>query len=281
MPLKELKSKNIPNLDINTIKSFSPLLCVYKKSNPKMEMGNNKLHWNEDTFRKKIIISSNAFMSLCLLELADYFKTFENIDNAKYNYYHIYNFIAKNQLKFYTSYLRNAQGVFVDKKDATDNVLEEIKLEYKEKGFNFSDQAFLMAAFYKYSLNASENDHKNFYEFSMDILKMFLHFKNQLYSLSFKELNKLCLALNIFYDYSKNKESRVLLLDMCEFLMETYKSSCMAVSEENVENACMTYLNFTFALKIQGYQNSWMNQFQWGKSFTTFMNLIQKYSSQI
>lgn len=252
MSMKDLKSKNIPNLDINTIKSFSPLLCVYKKSSPKIKVDTNKMYWDEDTFRKKVNISGNAFMSLCLLELADYFKAFKNIDNVKYNYYHIYNFIVKNQLEFYTSYLRNEQGVFVDKKDATNNVLEEIKFEYKEKDFNFSDQAFLMAAFYKHSLNVTGNDHKNFYEFSMDILKMFLHFKDQLYTLSYKELNKLCLALNIFYDYSKNKEGRLLLLDMCEFLMEAYKNSCMITSEEKAENNCMTYLNFYLCFKNTG-----------------------------
>lgn len=252
MSVKELKAKNIPNLDINTIKPFSPLLCVYKKSSPKMVSEDNKVYWDEDTFRKKVTISSNAFMSLCLLELSDYFKTFKDIDSTKYNYYHIYNFIAKSQLEFYTSYLRNEEGVFVDKKDAANNVLEEIKFECKEKNFNFSDQAFLMAAFYKYSSDVSRNEHNAFYEFSMDILKMFLHFKDQLYNISYKELNKLCLALNIFYDYSKNKEGRLLLLDICEFLLETYKNNCMISSEEKVENECMTYLNFYLCSKNTG-----------------------------
>ena len=31
LPIKELKIKTAPNIDINTISSFSPLLCIYKK----------------------------------------------------------------------------------------------------------------------------------------------------------------------------------------------------------------------------------------------------------
>lgn len=244
LPSKELKVKNIPNFDINSIKSFSPLLCVYKKASPKLIELDNKLCFDEDTFRRKVSILSNAFMTLSLLELADYYKSFKDIDDNKFNNYYLYNMIVKKQLEFYTSYLRNEEGVFVDKKDITSNILEEIKFEDKDKSFNFSDQALLMAAFYKYSCNKMESDSETFYNFSMDIFKMLRNFKDEFYNLSYKELNKLCLGLNIYYDYSKNEDAKIMLLDVCEFLMETYNSNLEFLNEEKVEYDCMTYINF-------------------------------------
>lgn len=244
LPSKELKVKNIPNIDISSIKSFSPLLCIYKKASPKLIELDNKLCFDEDTFRKKVSIYGNALMTLSLLELADYYSSFKDIDENKFNNFYLYNMIAKKQLEFYTSYLRNEEGVFVDKKDITSNILEEIKFESKDKNFNFSDQALLMAAFYKYSCNKVDSDFKNFYDFSMDIFNMLMNFKDQFYNLSYKELNKLCLGLNIYYDYSKNEDAKLMLLDTCELLMETYNNNFELLNDEKVEYDCMTYLNF-------------------------------------
>lgn len=55
-------------------------------------------------------------MTLCLLELLDYYRSFENIDSNNYDLYTVYNTLAKEQLKFYSSNLRNGEGVFIDKK---------------------------------------------------------------------------------------------------------------------------------------------------------------------
>lgn len=55
-------------------------------------------------------------MTLCLLELLDYYRSFENIDSNNYDLYTVYNTLAKEQLEFYSSNLRNGEGVFIDKK---------------------------------------------------------------------------------------------------------------------------------------------------------------------
>lgn len=254
VPIKELKIKNMPNFDINTFKSFSPLLCVYKKASPKLTFDGDKMYWDESSFKKHIVISSNAFMTLCLLELSDYYMKFRDMDISKYFLGALYLSLAKKQLEFYMSYFRNQEGVFVDKKDVTDSDLNELKFDDKNSGFNFSDQALLMAAFYKCSLLDEESDRKNLYNFSMDILNMFLQFKEEIYRLSLKELSRLCFAINIFYDYSKNEEARLLILDLTEYLMESYKNSSPITGDDKVEFECLLYIDCLLYYKNTGIQ---------------------------
>lgn len=240
---KELKIKNIPNFDINTFKSFSPLLCVYKKCSSKLSVDGDKLYWNEDSFKKEVIISGNAFMTLCLLELSEYYMKFKNLDEYKYSLGILYLAVAKKQLEFYTSYLRNEEGVFVDKENISEALENELKFEKKKLLFNFSDQALIMSAFYKCSELDESADKANLRNFSLDIFNMFLDCKEDLYKLSRKELSKLCLALNIFFDYSKNEDAKLLLLDLLEYMMENHPNPSLASSEDQIEQTCISYIN--------------------------------------
>ncbi|MFD3158135.1 hypothetical protein ACFIJ5_14985 [Haloimpatiens sp. FM7330] len=247
---KDLKLKNISNNDINIIENFSPLLCIYKKGDSKLINDNETLTWSSEKLKKEINISNNAFMSLCLLELCEYYEQFKNIDNKKYLYYVLYLNLCKNQLIFYASYLRNTEGVFVNKIDITDTLSEDFKFENKNSKFRYSDQALLMAAFYKYSMLSNDKYSKEFRNFSLDILNMLLQFKNELYELSFEELNKLCFALNLFYDYSDNEDGKLLLLDLCELLTDEYESKNTQISDErSLKEKCLTCLNLILSFK--------------------------------
>ena len=150
IPSNEVRTKNIPKNDINIFDSFSPLLCIYKKANCKLVNVNNSFVWNEDKFKKEVSITGNTLMTLSLLELTEYLKGYKDIDNEKYLLSIFYLSLAGKQLDFYISNLRNDDGVFVDKKDLSDNVTYDLKFEVKSKNYNFSDQAFIMAAFHKY-----------------------------------------------------------------------------------------------------------------------------------
>ena len=78
--------KNLsPSFDINTMNNFSPLLCVYRKASPTFIHSKNSNGFDEETFKKEINPSTNALMSLCLLELLDYYRSFENIDKSIYS----------------------------------------------------------------------------------------------------------------------------------------------------------------------------------------------------
>jgi hypothetical protein len=243
LPIKELKIKNTPNIDINTISSFSPLLCIYKKANPKLLSVENMLSLEEDSFKKEILISSNALMTLSIIELSIYYKKFKDINREKYTLGILYQNLAKKQLDFYAAQLRNEEGVFVDKKYATDSAKEDINLEEKNKKFKFSDQAFLMCAFYKYSCIDESKSGEGYRNFSLDILKMLLDFKDNLYDISFEELCKLSLALNTFYKYSNLDQAKSLLIDISEYLMETQRNNLLLKLESKLESHCLLSIN--------------------------------------
>lgn len=228
--------------DINTTNNFSPLLCVYKKASSKLKKRNEKTAWNESKFKKDINISSNAFMTLCLLELLDYYKKFKSIDKTKYNYYKIYSQLAKEQLEFYAAYLRNEEGVFVDKKDCTEPITENLKLKDKDIGFNFPDQALLMNAYYKCSLYLNEEDKEEFEKFAYDIFKMFKDYKDELYEMPKNDLNKLCLYITLFYQYTSDEEVKTLALDLFDWFLENHvRGNISAFS--SIENLSILFCN--------------------------------------
>lgn len=250
---KELKNKELSDLDVSILKSTYPLLCIYKKSNPKLKNINDKFYWDEDKVKKEIDITTNAFMTLALLELADYYKIFRNIDDSKYALSIIYSNLAKKQLQFYASNLRNDEGIFVDKIDLSDPSLNELKLETKDEKFKFSDQAMLMAAFYKSSLLDYSKEGIDYKNFSLDIMNMFTEFKDELYLLSFDELLKISLAFNIFYKYSKNEDTKILMLDIFDLISENYFNHSEVNNTIKLENVCMYYINSSMLYKNTGY----------------------------
>ncbi|MBV7274363.1 hypothetical protein JMF89_06045 [Clostridiaceae bacterium UIB06] len=272
--LKDLKTKNIPNFDINTFKDVSPLLCVYKKASTKLINIDNNLCWDEDKFKREINIDSNSLMTLCLLELHDYYSRFRNIDTNKYNLAKLYLLLCKKQLEFYASYFRNDEGVFVDKKDLSDSFTGELTFEEKNKKFKFSSQALFMAAYYKCSCLCKNDDKENYKNFSLDILNMFLEFKEELYLLDSEELTELCLGLNIFYKYSQNQDCKVLLLDLSELLYEKVNDEFYSPSDFQLEQDCKNYINF-----ILLYKNTGIIKFK-DKSDIIFNNLLELYNPE-
>lgn len=241
IPQNELKSKNFPNIDNSILNSISPLLCIYKKAKPKLKSISNNLCFEEDALKKEINIEGNGFMTLCLLELIGYYKKFKDIDSRKYSLSNLYLILCRKQLEFYAANFRNIEGVFVDKKNVSHELDVELKFEEKNKKFKYSDQAIQMAAFYKYSLLDNNKCGEEYRSFSMDILKMFLEYREELYFCSEEELIKLCFAFNLFYSYSKLPEAKTLLLDLMEFLIEDEDFSSKA--DIKVEEICLVFIN--------------------------------------
>ncbi|AYF54257.1 hypothetical protein DFH04_05760 [Clostridium novyi] len=242
---RNLNLKNLPSTDINTLKSISPLLCVYKKSSAKLKNKNNKLCWDDSKQKKEIPIFSNGYMTLSLLELVDYYKGFKDIDSKKYNLSTLYTEIARNQLEFFVSHMRDESGLFIDKKDCTDPLTGRIQLKSKNKTFKFSEQALFMNAFYKCSDYLDGDIKAAFKTFSLDILKMFLDFKEEIYNISFNEKCNLCFNLNVFYTYSNMEEVQPLLLDIFDLIFEEYNT----LPKNNISNLCIMYLNSAILFK--------------------------------
>jgi hypothetical protein len=250
--IKELKTKSLSSSDISTFDNFSPLLCLYKKANPKIINIDDNLCWDDENFKKEINIDSNALMTLSLLELCNYYKRFEGIDDKKFSLTKLYMIICKKQLEFYTSHFRNEDGVFVDKKETKDSYNGEVSFEEKDKKFKFSSQALLMAAYYRYAFLSDDEDKISYENFALDILNMFIEFKEDLYVLSYEETLKLTLGLNIFFNYSKNKQCKILLLDLCELLCDRFNNDTLISPDKKLEYDCLKYINYILFYKTTG-----------------------------
>ncbi|MCM8711862.1 hypothetical protein M2651_12730 [Clostridium sp. SYSU_GA19001] len=243
VPSNELKAKNLPNIDNSIIHSISPLLCIYKKANPKLINIGGNLSFDYDALKKEITIESNGLMTLSLLELIDYYKKFKDIDSKKYSLSNLYLFLCRKQLEFYAANFRNIEGVFVDKKNVSRELADDFKFEEKNKKFKYSDQAFMMTAFYKYSLYDNGKCGEEYRNFSLDILNMFKEYKYELYLCSKEEICKLCFAFNLFYEYSKLPEANLIVLDLMEFLMEKDKDILPIDTELDLEQDFFVFIN--------------------------------------
>jgi hypothetical protein len=257
IPTRDLRSKSFPKIDITTISLNSPLLCVYKKADAKLKSEEGKLIWNENKVKKEITINSNAFMTLSLLELVDYYRSFKDIDDTKYVLSSLYLKLCKEQLEFYALHFRNKDGLFVDKNDLTDPMSQEFNFEDKNNKFKFSDQALMMAAYYKYSTYNNGKHEEEYKKFALDILNMFVQYKEQIYTVSFEELNKICLALNIFYKYSGSCECENLLLDFSDLLIEQYHTKPSIIINAKLDYSCMLFINCMLI-----YNNTFMLKFK-------------------
>lgn len=267
---KDLKIKNISTDDINILESISPLLCIYKKCDSRVTIENDKLLLNEDSFKKDIIIRSNAFFTLSLLDLCEYYRHTSKEELQCLG--EIYLSIVKQQLDFYSSYMRNAEGLFIDKKDISDSILNELRFESKKTNFSYADQGLLMCAFYKYNVLEGTSASEPYKNFSLDILKMFQEYKNDIYNINCDELLYLCFALNLFYKYSKSSEALSLLMDFHEYLCENNLTEI----ENNVKLLGMLTLNTKLL-----YENNDILKYQelYNKLYSKLINYYDEEAS--
>ena len=242
-------NKLYSSIDITTNSNFSPLLCVYRKASPTFIHSKNSNGFDEETFKKEINPGTNALMSLCLLELLDYYRSFENIDKNIYSINEIYRNLTKDQLDFYSTHLRNREGVFVDKKNLLENNTKNFNLVDKDKKFKFSDQAFMMLAYYLYSIkNPNDESSDSYKEFSEQILKMFCDFKDQIYDCSLDEVCKVLLSLNILYSYNDNNndELKDLIIDLADYAMCKFDEKDYYIDSLDTASLCSIVLTLSY-----------------------------------
>lgn len=240
-------NKSSSSIDITTNSNFSPLLCVYRKASANFIHSKNSNGFDEDTFKKEINPSTNALMTLCLLELLDYYRTFENIDNNIYAINEIYKNLTKEQLDFYSTNLRNTEGVFVDKKNLLENNYKNFNLVDKDKKFKFSDQAFMMIAYYLYSIkNPNDEVSGTYKEFSSQILNMFCNFKDEIYECSLDEVCKVLLSLNILYGYKETPDLKDLIIDLADYAMCKFDEKDYYIDSLDTASLCSIVLTLSY-----------------------------------
>ena len=94
----------------------------------------------------------------------------------------------------------------------------------KDDKFKFSDQAFMMDAYFLYShFNKNDSESNEYCKFANEILSLFIDYKDALYDLSFSENIQILLALNIYYKYSKNHAAKELIIDLGDFLINKFE----------------------------------------------------------
>ncbi len=265
--LRDLKVHSSPNIDINIFKENSPLLCLYKKANDNLIKDKYGLYWDDSSFKKEINISGNAYMTLSLLNLCDYYYSFEEVDKKLYTIGYLYSSMAKNQLDFYLKYLRNDDGIFVDKKHLSSSE-GDIKFEYKDTPYKVCDQCFLMVAYYKYYLDINARDGEQYKNFANDIFNMFLNYKEELYDLSLEELCDFITGLNMFYFYSKDSRAQDLILDLMDLSLENLYSEEYGNSNSPKEYALLLINMYMFNKNLN------LNLFEEEKEF-----LLEKLNS--
>lgn len=229
-----LFKKHLSTNDINILKDFSPLICMYKKGHPLLiKSGKHPLSWDNDSFKKDILPDTNALLTLSILELSKYYNLFEFVDDQLFNLCKIYKSIGKVQLDFYSTHMRSSDGLFIPKKNIGDNHIDTMSLSKKNETFLFSDQAFMMCAYYNYYTISDKNDKDIYKNFALEILNMFIECKEQMYDKSLDECCLLCFAFNIFYSLSKDINSKLILIDLCDILIDKFEEKESVISSIN------------------------------------------------
>ena len=244
---KNLK-ENFKKDEISFFKNNTPLICIYKKAKPNIYSSKYSKTWDDTTFKKDIPVSSNALMTLSLLRLCSYYEKFKNINSVLYKRAAFYKNLSKLQLEFYYTYLRNPEGFFVNKKNDESSSKSGLNISEKEDEMSYSDQALMMLAYYMYSKVAPEDsDSKTYEDFALQILNMFVNFKEELYSLSLDECCKIDYCLNNMLLYSNNEDCKLLVLDLSDFILNKYYESNSTFS--NLETTSLLALNMYLSYK--------------------------------
>lgn len=207
---KDFKDKP-SNSDLTGGKNIFPLSCIYKKAKPKIKFENNIFSWKDEKIKKEINILSNSYMSLSILNLADYYDKIIKNEKKRFGIVKFYVSCVKHQLNFYLDNFRDELGLFIDKYLDKDS---KNKFESLEKPFDFSAQAYLMVCFLKCSSMLKETSPYKipFLNFSKEIEKMFLNFKSDILKCKPKKLIELLNAFEIYLDLKEDESQEILNL---------------------------------------------------------------------
>lgn len=226
---KEFKTKP-PNTDLLGTKNIYPLSCVYKKAKPKINVKKNILNWKDHKIKKKVNILSNAYMSLSLLILGEYYENIITDEKKRGELVKFYTSSVKCQLKFYMKNFRNELGIFVNKIPIFNEKGEIKEFTSSNEKINFQAQAYLMICFLKCSQMLKESSPYKipFLNFSEEIEKMFIDFKQNIFELPSKKLSELIYAFQIYINFKPSPSTEflnLLFLIIEKFLTKSSLSS--------------------------------------------------------
>ena len=256
---KEFKDKP-SNSDLLGTKNIYPLACVYKKAKPKIKTENNTFSWKEKNIKKKIDILSNAYMTLSILTLADYYNKIIKSEKKKKEIVKFYVSSAKCQLNYYLKNFRNELGLFVNKHHIENSEINTEKFESLNNNFDFSAQAYIMICFKKCSeMLKEESPYKlPFLNFSNEMERMFIDFKNDILIQNPQKTIDLLNALQIYINLNLNindELSELILLIIDNFF------KINSISSLGTYNKILLY-NTLSTIKSNSFDNLNKNQLE-------------------
>ena len=263
---KEFKNKP-SNSDLVATKNIYPLACLYKKAKPKIKTKNNILNWKSEKIKRKIDILSNAYMTISLLTLAEYYSEIIKDDKKRKDIVRFYVSSAKCQLNFYVNNFRNELGLFVNKYALNNKENSHVVFENTNNSFDFSAQAYLMCAFMKCSNMLKETSTYKipFLNFAYEIEKMFKEFKKDILKC---KPHKLIEIINAFEIYINSVPK------ISDEFLETLIEIIEIFSNKNLMYSIGTYHKIIFyktLLNLKHYFSDNLNEFDQIK------NLISEY----
>lgn len=275
---KEFKDKP-SNSDLVGTKNIYPLICLYKKAKPKIKTQKNILNWKDHKIKKKIDILSNAYMSLSLLILAEYYNEIIKDEKKRREIVKFYVSSVKCQLKYYIHNFRNEIGLFVNKygkkcenkKDFTQT------FESSDNKIDFSAQAYLMICFLKCSNMLKDTSPYKipFLNFSYEIEKMFIDFKDDILNSPPKKLVELISAFQLYLNLkdTPNENFLNLLFEISEILLQKISLSSIGTYEKIILEKTFSYLKSYINnknLTSFEYINNLISEYLW--EFQDFLN---------
>ncbi len=230
---KEFKNRP-PTTDLLNTKHIYPLACLYKKAKPKIKSENNIYHWKQEKIKKNIDILSNAYMTLSILNLAEYYDKIIYNEKKRNDIVKFYVSCAKYQLNYYLNNFRNELGLFVNKITLDDNKNKDHNITFSssDSSFEFSAQAYLMVCFYKCSVFLKDTSPYKlpFLNFSKEIENMFIEFKNDILNYPNKKSIELLQALILYINVDNCTNTAIisLSLDIVENFFSKYSLSSIS-----------------------------------------------------
>ncbi|MDI6619608.1 MAG: hypothetical protein QME45_13230 [Clostridiales bacterium] len=223
-----LNPNDIKKDELNVHENMTVLRAVYKKGNPhycnayngNIDDYQNYL-WDDNSFKKTITPSSQAYLIMDEIMLAKYFhncakgcyRESKNI-NGKIVDSHLLINSAKIQGKFASDYLRNEDGLFVSKKDISENPYGDPVLEDQEEQPDISDQALMLKAFSMLSYACKNPDYPMFEDegFSLEFKKyadeLYVVFKDSYDEIFESKTKDICSVISASIEYCRLCESK-------------------------------------------------------------------------
>jgi hypothetical protein len=256
------------------LSNYVPIQCIYNKGNPSFtepppEILNPGMYmWDFSSFNKNLSIEAQSYAILCLCNVANlYYRT-----NTSEGYIMIKT--ARRFYDFMSTYLRNADGLFVSGQDKTKNFDKKLKIKIDDEDTNLFVQIIAFEAILNLHNLTSKETYREYHTskskyYLMEALNLFKYLYdnyNLFLDLNTKELSQcvssLTRCVNIIDNNELNDNIKFIVSHLCAELEARVKITGEVEKDcEDTTNASLiTHFRASTAM-LEGYQLTNLNNF--------------------